>query len=57
VRVFSFVNFFGHPFDIYREPIHVGDLHFGRVAAAEKTEQASPANPGAGFGGNLDVTA
>lgn len=26
------------------------------IASAEKAEQASPANPGPGVGGNLDVT-
>jgi hypothetical protein len=29
----------------------------GAIAAAEKAEQASPANLGPGVGGNLDVTA
>jgi|AAFX01.2.fsa_nt_gi hypothetical protein len=29
----------------------------GAIAAAEKAEQALPANPGPGLGGNLDVTA
>ena len=29
----------------------------GAIAAAEKAEQAAPANPGPGVGDNLDVTA